>query len=69
MLHLDSAHPACLARLRGPLDALRDHGREPLRRDAWGVSQVEFDSAPLADDAAITLADDGGTHRVRVVLG
>jgi hypothetical protein len=34
-----------------------------------GVSQVEFDSAPLADGAAVTLADDGTTNRVRVVLG
>jgi hypothetical protein len=34
-----------------------------------GGIAVEFDGAPLADGAAITLADDGATHGVRVVLG
>jgi len=34
-----------------------------------GVSRVELDGAPLAGGAAIALADDGATHRVRVVLG
>jgi len=34
-----------------------------------GISRVELDGAPLAGGAAIALADDGATHRVRVVLG
>jgi cyclic beta-1,2-glucan synthetase len=35
-----------------------------------GVATVELDGQALTDDgAAIPLADDGATHRVRVVLG
>jgi cyclic beta-1,2-glucan glucanotransferase len=34
-----------------------------------GVTHVEIDGTPLAAGAAIALADDGATHRVRVVLG
>jgi cyclic beta-1,2-glucan synthetase len=35
-----------------------------------GVARVELDAEPIADGAAcIRLADDGRTHRVRVVLG
>jgi len=34
-----------------------------------GISRVELDGAPFAGGAAIALADDGATHRVRVVLG
>jgi hypothetical protein len=35
-----------------------------------GVAQIELDGEALpAGDAAIPLADDGATHRVRVVLG
>jgi cyclic beta-1,2-glucan synthetase len=34
-----------------------------------GVTGVELDGAPLAAPASIPLADDGITHRVRVVLG
>jgi cyclic beta-1,2-glucan synthetase len=36
---------------------------------ARGVSSVELDGTPLAGGAPIPLADDGVTHRVRVVLG
>jgi cyclic beta-1,2-glucan synthetase len=35
-----------------------------------GVTRVELDGAALADTRApIPLADDGATHRVRVILG
>jgi hypothetical protein len=34
-----------------------------------GVSSVQVDGLLLDGDLGITLADDGGTHRVRVVLG
>jgi cyclic beta-1,2-glucan synthetase len=34
-----------------------------------GVSEVELDGTRLADAATVPLADDGATHRVRVVLG
>jgi cyclic beta-1,2-glucan synthetase len=33
-----------------------------------GVAEAELDGAPV-DPHAIPLADDGGTHQVRVVLG
>jgi hypothetical protein len=72
MLHLDPCIPRAWhgfkVRFRHHSARYEDQGREPSRRDAWG-SRVEFDGAPLADGAAITLADDGATHRVRVVLG
>jgi cyclic beta-1,2-glucan synthetase len=34
-----------------------------------GVSAVDVDGILLGGDLGITLADDGITHRVRVVLG
>jgi cyclic beta-1,2-glucan synthetase len=34
-----------------------------------GVAATELDGQPLTRGAAIPLADDGATHRVRVVLG
>ena len=34
-----------------------------------GVSSVEVDGAPLDSQMSIPLADDGKTHRVRIVLG
>jgi cyclic beta-1,2-glucan synthetase len=34
-----------------------------------GVSQLSLDGAPLPGEALIPLADDGGEHRVQVVLG
>jgi cyclic beta-1,2-glucan synthetase len=34
-----------------------------------GVASSELDGQALASDAAIPLADDGATHRIRVVLG
>jgi cyclic beta-1,2-glucan synthetase len=34
-----------------------------------GVTSVEVDGVTLDGDRIITLADDGATHRVRVVLG
>jgi cyclic beta-1,2-glucan synthetase len=34
-----------------------------------GVSSVELDGAPIPAGAGIALSDDGGVHRVRVVLG
>ena len=63
--------PVVLARVRDRLalrpDALRDHGREPgaplPRRRRGGVGRR------AVDPRAIPLVDDGGTHRVRVVLG
>jgi cyclic beta-1,2-glucan synthetase len=36
---------------------------------ARGVSSVEVDGVPFAEQAGIPLADDGGEHRVRIVLG
>src|SRR5215831_4527793 len=36
---------------------------------ARGVTSVEFDGAPLVGSRHIQLADDGATHRVRVILG
>ena len=36
---------------------------------ARGVSSVTLDGAPLTGGAHLPLADDGATHRVRVVLG
>jgi cyclic beta-1,2-glucan synthetase len=42
---------------------------ENPRRVSRGVSSVTVDGVPLAGDRAIRLADDGGTHDVRVVLG
>ena len=36
---------------------------------ARGVSFAELDGAALSDGAHIRLADDGTTHRVRVILG
>jgi cyclic beta-1,2-glucan synthetase len=34
-----------------------------------GVTSSDLDGQPLAGGAAIPLADDGATHRVRIVLG
>jgi cyclic beta-1,2-glucan synthetase len=34
-----------------------------------GVASVELDGAALGGDFTIALADDGNTHRVRIVLG
>jgi cyclic beta-1,2-glucan synthetase len=34
-----------------------------------GVTRLELDGDPVPDEARIPLADDGATHRVRVVLG
>ena len=34
-----------------------------------GVASVEVDGAALGGDFTIALADDGNTHRVRIVLG
>ena len=34
-----------------------------------GVASVEVDGVALGGDFAIALADDGNTHRVRIVLG
>jgi cyclic beta-1,2-glucan synthetase len=36
---------------------------------ARGVTSVEFDGAPLVGSRYIQLADDGATHRVRVIIG
>ena len=43
---------------------------ENPRSVSRGVSSVELDGKPLAErPAQIGLADDGVTHRVRIVLG
>jgi cyclic beta-1,2-glucan synthetase len=42
---------------------------ENPRGRSRGVTSVEVNGAILAGDAGIELADDGGAHRVRVVLG
>ncbi|UCF41472.1 MAG: hypothetical protein JSW43_03835, partial [Gemmatimonadota bacterium] len=34
-----------------------------------GVSSLSLDGAPLPGDALVPLSDDGGEHRVEVVLG
>jgi len=34
-----------------------------------GVASVEVDGVALGRDITIALADDGNTHRVRIVLG
>jgi cyclic beta-1,2-glucan synthetase len=39
----------------------------PQRR-CRGIAEAELDGAPV-DSRAIPLADDGGTHQVRLVLG
>jgi cyclic beta-1,2-glucan synthetase len=72
MLHLDP----CIPRAWHGLEIrFRHHSAryeitvENPRGVTRGVSRVELDGAPLADGAAITLADDGATHRLRVVLG
>ena len=64
-------HPVVLARLRDRLalrpDALRDRGLEP-GAPLPGIAEAELDGAPV-DPRSIPLADDGGTHQVRLVLG
>jgi cyclic beta-1,2-glucan synthetase len=42
---------------------------ENPRRVSRGVSFVEVDGLRLAADLSLSLADDGTTHRVRIVLG
>ena len=42
---------------------------ENSRGVSSGVSSVDVDGAPLTGDRVIALADDGVTHRVRIVLG
>jgi cyclic beta-1,2-glucan synthetase len=42
---------------------------ENPRRVSHGVARIELDGTPLPSDAGVPLADDGATHRVRVVLG
>ena len=64
-------HPVLLARVRDRL-ALRPDRYEiavsnPERR-CRGIAEAELDGAPV-DPRAIPLADDGGTHQVRLVLG
>jgi cyclic beta-1,2-glucan synthetase len=44
-------------------------GVENPRGVSRGVTQLELDGAPLPPDAGVPLADDGASHRVRVVLG
>jgi cyclic beta-1,2-glucan synthetase len=39
------------------------------QRVSRGVASVEVDGEALGGDFVITLADDGNTHRVRIVLG
>ncbi len=39
----------------------------PARR-CRGISEAELDGAPV-DPLSIPLSDDGGTHKVRLVLG
>ncbi|TMA76931.1 MAG: glycosyltransferase 36 associated protein, partial [Deltaproteobacteria bacterium] len=71
-LHLDPCIPRAW---RGFEITFRHHSAryeimvENPRNVTRGVSRVELDGAPLAGGAAIALADDGATHRVRVVLG
>ena len=71
---IDPVHPPRLAGLRDrlplPLRALRDRRREPARRQPRGRARPSSTAtSSAAEGAAIPLADDGGTHRVRVVLG
>ena len=42
---------------------------ENPRRVSRGVTRVELDGTALRPEAHVDLADDGATHRVRVVLG
>jgi cyclic beta-1,2-glucan synthetase len=44
-------------------------GVENPRGVSRGVSTVEVDGVVLVGERRIVLADDGKTHRVRVVLG
>ena len=72
--HARPLHPARLAALRDrlplPLRPLRDRRRESARASVAGSPSSELDGAGLAGaGAAIPLADDGVTHRIRVVLG
>jgi len=46
-------------------DIVVDNPRQVPR----GVTSVEVDGVALGGDFVIALADDGNTHRVRIVLG
>jgi cyclic beta-1,2-glucan synthetase len=46
-----------------------DIGVENPRGVSRGVSSVKVDDVALVGDRSIVLADDGKTHRVRIVLG
>src|SRR5262249_25980103 len=71
-LHLDPCIPRAW---RGFEIAFRHHSAryeiavENPRGVTRGVSLVELDGTAMPAGAGITLADDGVTHRVRVVLG
>ena len=58
-------------RRRGPGDVVSVYriGVENPRRVACGVAMVELDGHVLDAGAAVALADDGGTHVLRIVLG
>ena len=73
-LLLDPCVPQGVARLRNrlplPLRALRHRGREPTRSQPWcrprGARRRGAGGAP---ERRFPLADDGATHKVRVILG
>jgi len=48
-----------------PYDVAVDNPQKVSR----GVASVEVDGVALGSDVTIALADDGNTHRVRIVLG